>query len=65
MPRPKKDFEPLNCKLDKEVAEKLTRFCDETGITKTKAVEHAIEKYVDEFFKTGKLMDVNIENDEK
>lgn len=46
MPRPRKEQEFLHCRLEKHIAEKLRRFSGETGITKTKAVENALEKYI-------------------
>lgn len=55
MPQHKKDFIPLNCKLDKEIAEDLDKFIKETGLSKTTTVEKALKKYIDEYNKTGKI----------
>ena len=55
MPQHKKDFIPLNCKLDKEIAEELEKFTKETGLSKTATVEKALKNYLGEFEKTGKI----------
>ena len=50
-----KDFEYFSCKLNKETSEKLQKFCEDTGLSKTKAVEKALEKYIADYRKTGKM----------
>ena len=55
MPQKKKDFKLLNCKLEKTVAEKLDKFIEETGLSKTAAVEKALIKYIEQYNKTGKI----------
>lgn len=50
MPRIKKDAKILNIKLDREIHEKLERFCDESGQSKTVAVERFLNKCLDEYF---------------
>lgn len=55
MPRPKiKDYDLFQCKLDKKVSQALTKFCEETGRTKTAAVERALIKYLEEYKETGR-----------
>ena len=55
MPRPKtKEYELFQCKLDKKISKALAEFCAETGRTKTAAVERALEKYIEEYRKTGR-----------
>lgn len=39
MARTKKDAKILNIKLDREIHEQLEKFCEESGLTKTIAVE--------------------------
>lgn len=46
MPRKAKDFEYLSCKLDREVSEKLTDFCEKTSRTKTAALEMILKEYL-------------------
>lgn len=51
MPRPKKDSRVLNINLDRKIYEELERFCEETGIPKTNAVERMLQKCLDEHFR--------------
>lgn len=50
MPRPKKDAKILNIRLDKEINDKLERFCEESGQSKTVAVERFLNRCLDEYF---------------
>ena len=50
MPRQKKDAKILNVRLDAGIHKKLEQFCDETGMSKTTAVEKILEKYFDAYF---------------
>lgn len=52
MAREKKDYVVLNCKLDRDVAERLDRYCDIKGQTKTLAVERILATHFDEYDKT-------------
>ena len=46
MSRPKMYRKALNCKVDGTIWDKLDTFCEETGLSKTVAVEQAIELYL-------------------
>ena len=48
--RPKKESRVLNINLAQDVWNDLEKFCDETGIEKTKAVERMLRKCLDEYF---------------
>ena len=51
MPRPKtRDFKSVNFNLDVKVLEKLERYCEETGLTKTMAMERILDKFLTEYF---------------
>lgn len=50
MPRQKKDAKILNIKLAKEISDQLEQFCEESGISKTVAIEKILSKYFDEYF---------------
>ncbi len=51
MPRPKtRDFKSVNFNLDVKVLEKLERYCEETGRTKTMAMERILDKFLTEYF---------------
>lgn len=54
MSRTKKDAKILNIKLDREIHEQLEQFCDESGLTKTVAVEKILQRYFEEYFKRPK-----------
>ena len=50
-----KESELLNCRIEKSASDKLCEICDEVGLTKTKAVEKPIEKFYEEYKRTGKV----------
>lgn len=50
MARAKKDNVPFSARLEKNTYEKLCRFCEDSGQSKTVAVERALEKYVGEYY---------------
>ena len=45
MARTKKESVALNINLDTNINDILTKYCETSGLTKTKAVEKAIEYY--------------------
>ena len=47
--RPPKDQVPFSIRMAKGTAEKLKDFSELTGITKTRVVEMAVEKFIAEF----------------
>ncbi len=49
MPRKKKDGKITNFYLSLEVVDLLERFCEETGLPKTTAVERFITKEVNDY----------------
>lgn len=52
MARPKtKDSVALNINIETEVNNKLTEFCNNVGLTKTKTVEKALERYIEDYYK--------------
>ena len=55
MPRPKKASDTLNCKVEKQISDKLIRLCEETGLSKTKVVEKALIQYIERYQETGKI----------
>lgn len=50
-----KDYRAVSLKLDKSIDERLVKFCTETRMTRTATIEKALEKYLEEFKKTGKI----------
>lgn len=52
MPKPKKDWKALNIKIQSEVYEELEKYCEDTGLSKTVAVERILSKAFKEHKKT-------------
>lgn len=50
MARAKKDGQYINCYIEKEVAETLEQYCDETGLTKTVAIERILGKFFNDYY---------------
>lgn len=50
MPRPKKDGKYVNYYMDKAIADKLERYCEDVGQTKTTAIERILKEYIDKHF---------------
>ena len=55
MSRPKKDFINIGCKIVRPVAERLENFSKETGMSKTEAIERALQLYIDRWERTRVL----------
>lgn len=50
MPRPKKDSKLLNIRLATSVSDRLEHYCEDSGQTKTVAVERALEAFIDNYY---------------
>ena len=50
MPRPKKDNHPLSMRIDKNIYERLNQYCEDSGQTKTMAIERALVSYMDDYY---------------
>ena len=50
MAREKKDAKILNIKLATPVYDQLTRFCDESGLSKTIATEKILSQFFETYF---------------
>lgn len=51
MKKQNKDWKALNIKLDRTVYEQLEKYCEETGLSKTVAVERILNKTFKEYEK--------------
>ncbi len=51
MPKPRKDWKALNIKIQSSVYEQLEKYCEETGLSKTVAVERILNKAFKEYEK--------------
>ncbi len=49
MARPKKNYKPLNIKMNKEIYDLLDDYCEEKGQTKTMAVERILKKFFNDY----------------
>ena len=49
MARPKKDGKTVSLIMEKELFERLERYCDETYLTKTAAIEKALKTLLDRY----------------
>lgn len=49
MPRAKKTNTPTSFRLNTEVVERLTKYCEDSGQSKTVAVERAITMYINDY----------------
>lgn len=49
MAKQNKDWKALNIKLDKTIYEQLEKYCEETGLSKTVAVERILSKAFKEY----------------
>ena len=53
MPRPKKESTPFNIKMSSKLYDRLEKYCDEVGQTKTTAVERILCEALDRYEKTA------------
>lgn len=54
MAKQNKDWKALNIKLDRTVYEQLEKYCEETGLSKTVAVERILNKAFKEYEEKNK-----------
>ncbi len=50
----KKNAKVISMKMDKTISDKLDKFCEETGLSRTVAIEKIVDKHLDEYFKQPK-----------
>jgi hypothetical protein len=57
MARPKKDNVPVSVRMERVIYEKMCQFCEDSGQSKTVAVERALEMYIDNYYeKMGQII---------
>lgn len=49
MPRPKKNGQYLNLKINQDIYDRFSDYVDEMGQTKTIALERILKKYLDDY----------------
>ena len=53
--KPRKDGISLNCYVQKDIILRLEKMRENTGLSKTKIVERALDMYIDVFERTGRV----------
>ncbi len=56
MARPKKNGTYLNVCVEKQIYDRLVKFCEDAGQTKTVAVERALTAYLDSYERMQKKL---------
>lgn len=56
MPKPKKDSRSITLRMDKPTYDRLSVYCEDSGQSKTIAIERAINMYIDEYEKKMQLL---------
>lgn len=46
----KKEYKSMNILMDIHTREKLDAYCDNTGLTMTKAIERILDQYFEDYF---------------
>lgn len=59
MARPKKDCKPFSIRMEQTVFDRLSWYCEQSGQTKTVAIERAVMRYIDEYEKQQSLIKAN------
>ena len=55
MARANKDGHYINANIQKELYDAIVKHCEETGLNKTTAIEHAIKYYLEQYEKTKRI----------
>lgn len=56
MPRPKKENHPMTIRLATHLYERLNDFCEDSGQSKTIAIERALEMYIDDYDRKQQIL---------
>ena len=60
MGRPKKENHPMTVRLSTPIFDRLTKYCEDSGQTKTVAIERALSQYMDDYYtKQAQLEELN------
>ena len=49
MSREKKKSQPMSLRIEQTIADRLSAFCEQSGQSKTTAIERAIVAYIDDY----------------
>ena len=50
MAKARKENVPVSVRMEKNIYERLNQFCEDSGQSKTVAVERALEMYIDDYY---------------
>ena len=50
MSKEKKISQPLSMRMNHDLFEKLEKFCEDSGQSKTTAIERSLSKYIEEYY---------------
>ena len=56
MSKKTKESHPLSVRMEKNTYELLNKFCEDSGLSKTVAIERAVEMYIADYRQKEKLM---------
>ena len=56
MAKKTKESKPFSIRMDKQMFDRLTAFCEESGQSKTTAIERALAMYIDDYDKKRELI---------
>ena len=57
MAKAKKDSKPFSIRMETETLERLNRYCEEAGQSKTVAIERAVNLYIDDYEAKKKIIE--------
>ena len=60
MARKIKESHPLSIRMEKDIYECLDQFCKDSGLSKTVAIERAVEMYIADYRHKEKLINKSI-----
>ena len=61
MPRPKKDNHSMTIRLATSIFDRLTQYCEDSGQTKTVAIERALTMFMNDYYDKQQLL-ADVEN---
>ena len=65
MARPRKESHPFSIKMEAETYERLRAYCEESGQSKTVAIERAVNMFIDNYeLKMGPVRITDVHDDE-
>lgn len=57
MGRARKDSKPFSIRMDREVYDNVSRYCEETGVPKTTLIERAVSSYIKEYDREKRIVE--------